>query len=306
MDLPDFAPVTTEALAAVAAKYGAARATPMPEVGIFNRLYALGDRLVLRVPRDHPAFTGAALKEARVVPAVVAAGVRTPALVDFDGSCSLLPVPYGVYERVGGVNAEQRGGGRSAGPDAVWRSVGHDLARLHLNVAADGPLAGIDKEALPPPQALLNALADEGYLTPLDAGWLEALLGRLEGAVQGATGRRFSHGDVQLTNVMVGARGEYLGLLDWGASGWGDPAEDFAGVPLRVVPALLSSYREVAPLDDDEHAEARILYRHLQIALFLVRRPPLPGRSWAERPLGAAFETLYGLITDPRWRRFVR
>ena len=121
MDLPNFAPVTNEALAAVAARYGATRVTPMPEVGIFNRLYALGDRLVLRVPRDHPDFIGAALKESRVVPAVVAAGVRTPALVDFDGSRTLLPVPYGVYERVQGTNAEQRGGGRSAGPDAIWR-----------------------------------------------------------------------------------------------------------------------------------------------------------------------------------------
>lgn len=302
MDLPDFAPVTTEALAAVAARYGATRVTPMPEVGIFNRLYALGDRLVLRVPRDHPAFIGAALKEARVVPAVVAAGVRTPALVDFDRSRSLLPVPYGVYERVVGVTV---GGGQDAGPDAVWRSVGHDLARLHLSFAADGPLAGIDKEALPHPQGLLAALADEGYLTPLDAGWLEALLARLEGAVREATATRFSHGDVQTTNVMVDARGRYLGLLDWGASGWGDPAEDFAGVPLRVVPALLSGYREVAPLEGDASAEARILYRHLQIALFLVRRPPQPDRSWAERPLGAMLETLYGLVTDPRWRRFV-
>jgi len=30
---------------------------------------------------------------------------------------------------------------------------------------------------------------------------------------------------------------------------------------------------------------ARIVYRQLHLALFLLRRAPRPGRSWAERPL---------------------
>lgn len=302
MNLPDFPPISQEALAAIAATHGATSVTPMPEVGIFNALYALGDALVLRIPRDHPAFIGAAAKEAQVVPLVRAAGLSTPALVAFDDSRTHLGVPYTVYERVHGVTLGLDN--QTAGPPKVWREVGRELARLHAAIPKEGTLARLEKETLPPPQDVLAALVDDGYLTALESSWLGALVARLEVAVRAYTGSRFLHGDMQLTNLMVDTQDAYLCLLDWGASGWGDPAEDFAGLPLRVVPAMLEGYRELTPLDDDDTAEARILYRHLQIALFLLSRPPLPQRSWAERPLGMMLETLHCLTTDPVWRRF--
>jgi hypothetical protein len=68
------------------------------------------------------------------------------------------------------------------------------------------------------------------------------------------------------------------------------PAARSAGVPLRVVPFLLEGYRQITPLDDEENAEARILWRHLQLSLYLLRREPQPGRSWAERPLAMLLE----------------
>ena len=63
-------------------------------MGVFNRIYPLGDDLVLRVPRDHPAFVAAARKESVAVPAAREAGVRTPRMVSFDDTGELLPVPY--------------------------------------------------------------------------------------------------------------------------------------------------------------------------------------------------------------------
>jgi hypothetical protein len=99
---------------------------------------------------------------------------------------------------------------------------------------------------------------------------------------------------------MVGAGTlEYLAVLDWGGSGWGDPAWDFAGVPLRVVPSMLEGYREVVQSGGDETVEARILWRHLQLALYLLRRDPQPGRSWAERPLGMLVDVTRFLLDDP-------
>ena len=80
---------------------------------------------------------------------------------------------------------------------------------------------------------------------------------------------------------------EYLALIDWGACGWGDPAHEFAGIPLRGVPCMLAGYREITPVPEDETPEARILWRQLQIALYLLGRPPQPGLSWAERPARA-------------------
>ena len=91
----------------------------------------------------------------------------------------------------------------------------------------------------------------------------------------------------------------YLALIDWGACGWGDAAHDFAGIPLRAVPFMLEGYREVAPLPEDETAEARILWRHLQIALYLLGRPPQPGLSWAERPAAMLLEIMRFFLGSP-------
>ena len=78
---------------------------------------------------------------------------------------------------------------------------------------------------------------------------------------------RLLHRDAQATNIIVGSGGAYRAILDWGCAGLGDPAWDCFGMPLRAVPFLLEGHREVAPLDGDETAEARILWRHLQWSL---------------------------------------
>ena len=103
-----------------------------------------------------------------------------------------------------------------------------------------------------------------------------------------------------MTNVMVRPDlPTYLALIDWGACGWGDAAHDFAGIPLRAVPFMLEGYREVAPLPEDETAEARILWRHLQISLYLLGRPPQPGLSWAERPAAMLLEIMRFFLGSP-------
>src|SRR6478672_1954239 len=66
----------------------------------------------------------------------------------------------------------------------------------------------------------------------------------------------------------------YGTLLDWAGAGWGDPAWDFAGVSLSVARPVLAGHRAVAPLSADATAEARIVWRHTQLALFGMRRSP--------------------------------
>jgi Ser/Thr protein kinase RdoA (MazF antagonist) len=80
---------------------------------------------------------------------------------------------------------------------------------------------------------------------------------------------------------------------------WADATHDFAGKPFRAVPFMLEGYREVAPLPDDETAEARILWRQLQIALYLLGRPPQPGLSWAERPAAMLLEIMRFFLGSP-------
>jgi hypothetical protein len=66
---------------------------------------------------------------------------------------------------------------------------------------------------------------------------------------------------------------------------------------------MLQGHRDLAALDDDDSAEARILWRQLQLGLFTLPRGAVPGRSWAERPLAMLFEILWFFLAEPgaRW-----
>ncbi len=72
----------------------------------------------------------------------------------------------------------------------------------------------------------------------------------------------------------------------------------------RAAPFLLEGHRAVAPLDGDEGAEARVLWRHLQFALAVLPRGAAPGLSWGERPLAWLLEALRFFLESPgpRWR----
>src|SRR5215211_7706912 len=88
---------------------------------------AIGERHNLRAGEISPlkdvGIVTAIRKESAAVPAARAAGVRTPALVAFDDSFELLPVPYVIYERVHGKTL----GMLHFGPEdipGVWHQVG--------------------------------------------------------------------------------------------------------------------------------------------------------------------------------------
>jgi aminoglycoside phosphotransferase (APT) family kinase protein len=275
----------------------------LPEVGIFNAIYRLGENVILRIPRVHPAFIAAARKEAVAVPAARAAGVRTPALLAFDDALDILPVPYSLYERVHGRTLGALDKEPTDTPE-VWRALGSDLARLHMGVPENDVTASVGlPEGLPDAYACVEALAADGYITAMEARWLSGWLDRLAPLCADPP-KRFLHGDIQTTNVMVGEENfDYVALIDWGSASWGDPAWDFAGVPLRAVPLMLDGYRRAAPVD--QHFEARILWRHLHLALFLLHREPQPGRSWAERPQAMFIEVMRFFLEppDPAWKR---
>jgi Ser/Thr protein kinase RdoA (MazF antagonist) len=154
------------------------------------------------------------------------------------------------------------------------------------------------------PRPLPEQLAAAGYFSVVEARWLGQWLDRLPPLLQTPWARRFLHGDTQATNILVRAGSlDYLALVDWGGCGWGDPALDFSGMPLRAVPHVLAGYRELAALPDDETAEARILRYHLHFALVLMDNEPQPQRSWGERPLGYLLDVLRFLLEVPggRW-----
>jgi hypothetical protein len=70
MKLPDPVPVSLEALRAIGEQYGfVVDAYPeAPQTGIINSIYTIGNDLILRVPRNHPAHIEQTRRESLVAP----------------------------------------------------------------------------------------------------------------------------------------------------------------------------------------------------------------------------------------------
>ena len=70
---------------------------------------------------------------------------------------------------------------------------------------------------------------------------------------------------------------------------------------------MLDGYCDVCPRVNSVPFLARILYRHLHLALFLVRCPPQLGKAWAERPLGMVLGVMRFLMSmrDEQWKRLL-
>src|SRR5215831_10469378 len=122
----------------------------LPDTGIFNAIYLLGDAWALRVPRMHPIHFAALRKEAVAIPVARAAGVRTPRLVAYDESCDLLPIPYSILERVHGQTLGLLDLDVTDTLE-VWRALGRELALLHAGVPMDGPAGALAFEEPPDP-----------------------------------------------------------------------------------------------------------------------------------------------------------
>src|SRR3954451_13977304 len=72
----------------------------LDSMGIVHSIYALGEALVLRVPKLHPDAIADAYTGSVAAPAAVRARVSTPRLDVFAESLDIVPVPYSIFERV--------------------------------------------------------------------------------------------------------------------------------------------------------------------------------------------------------------
>jgi hygromycin-B 7''-O-kinase len=279
-------PLTDDALAALARRYGvpatAIRAVPG---GVANHAFLLGDDLFLRIPRE-PAFVHDLRKEVEVIPVARAAGVRTPAIVDFDDSCALIDSPYMVVERVHGLDLTQAGSS-----EKPWAELGRQLALLHAVRPHPLPNVAVD-DGGGDPRPTVDELAHAGYLDHGTARWLIGWFDRLAARVPRDQPDVLLHGDVAPQNLLVGAStGEFRALIDWGDAAWGPPGMEFAKLPLADVAATLEGYRaleagvrgvgarEVGAL------EASALWFHLSWGLSGIAKAPRPcERHWTAPP----------------------
>lgn len=273
-------PPTGQQLARIAGKHGFGRADihPMTATGVVNWIFALGDTAVLRVPNgEHPDAVRDALTESVAVPAALRAGIRAPRLLVFDDSRDIIDTLFTIYERVPGQDlASHSRTGREVS-DRIYRDLGRELATLHRDVTeVSDPHGWLDEHPRFDGVRSASDLLHAGLLDAKAADTLTAVAQRVQPCLHQAAGfRRFLHQDVTLGNVMS-RDDQFAALIDWGDAGWGDPAQEFADLPLPAVDHALAGYRDIMPLDGDETAEARILWDHVSGAMREIRRPVRP------------------------------
>ncbi|MDI1464751.1 aminoglycoside phosphotransferase family protein [Catellatospora sp. KI3] len=277
------------AAAAIAAHHGVPpdQVRPVPG-GMDNHAFTLGEHLFLRIAQ--PGSEDQLRRETLVIGPARAAGVRTPAIIAYDDSLRLTCTPYLVQERVPGTDLAAA---ESPAAPHLLRDLGRDLARLH----SLAPVAGLHVEVGGDPVDLVDAMATVGYLDSDTARWLTRWFAHLD-ELRPPEGVAVLHGDVAPQNVLSGADGGYAALVDWGDTHLGDPAGDFAKLPLSEVVEALAGYAELAP--EAPVSATAVLRVHLHWALARLRDPtPQPGRRHWTAPPASRVLGLLRFLSDP-------
>jgi aminoglycoside phosphotransferase (APT) family kinase protein len=214
----------------------------LPSTGVANRIFATRD-VVLRVATDHPEAEPDARTESVAAPVAHAAGILTPRLIAFDDTRTLIGRPFSLWERVHGETL----GATNLSPQKiadVWRAVGRELAKLHARVrACADPNGYLDQPARNQDvSAQLNRLVAAQQIEVDAAQRIERFAQELQSRSATEVEPCFIHDDIYAMNVMCSSAGELLAILDWGDAGWGDPAIDFASMPLEAVGPALEGY----------------------------------------------------------------
>ncbi|MFI6827695.1 phosphotransferase family protein [Kribbella sp. NPDC050241] len=240
--------------------------------GVANRGFVLGEELFLRMSR--PGFEGDLRKEAAVVPVARAAGVLTPAIVEYDESRSVVDAPYVVMQRVHGVEPTN-------GPPA---GLAEQLARLHEHEQTEIP--GLPQDDRDDPWQTVDRLSERGTIDLGTAKWLSDWFTRLSGRFDRNETKVLIHGDVASHNLLAGPDGELRALIDWGDAARAPRGMDFAKLPLEQVAAILPEYVRHTRSDvREEEVAAAALWFHLDWGLGKLTADPWPGqRHWTAPP----------------------
>jgi hygromycin-B 7''-O-kinase len=262
-------PHTIETVRAIAARHGlSGEPTLLPNGGMVNEAWRIGEA-ILRICREEEARDEAE-RESLVVPLVIEAGLRTPRLIAADFSGELVPLPYTIYESASGALL----GYCDFEPERLrqaYAQMGQEIARLASVAVAPETSAKLRK---PDPQGVWRNLAlclARKLVSPEEgqeiAEWIETLSDRAGEPPRQA----LLHKDVHPWNVFVDPdRDELAAIIDWGDASWGDPAIEFATMPLQTVPAMLEGYRSAGG-PWDEGLPARMLLAGLSGGLWEMR-----------------------------------
>ena len=223
----------------------------MPDGGMVNEAWRIGEH-VLRIvkERGHKECDDEAKREAAVVPAAVAAGIRTPRFVAWGQADELAPRPYTIYEHVNGKTL----GYCELPPDRfadLYHELGRDLAKLHRIEITEEVRGTFTRDDRHDPAASVRKCVEAGKFPAEQEAevllWIEFLKER-----SGAASKCLMHNDVHPWNLMYDpADCSLAAIIDWGDAHFADPAGDFATMPIAVLPEMLRGYKEEGGEVDD-------------------------------------------------------
>ena len=262
----------------------------LPEGGMVNEAWRIGDHILricfLEDGKDE------AEREAAVVPLVIEAGIRAPKLVAHDSHSDLVASPYTIYERVPDVLMGYCGK-QPVDFRETYFEIGREIARLgRIDASEDLRKKLRIARDLQPWKTLGKAMAyekldiKEGYEI---SKWLEFV----DPLAKEPTRKTIIHMDIHPWNVFVDPQKDRLtAIIDWGDTSWGDPALEFASMPIFAMPAMLLGYQEERGLMDEGFV-ARALRAGVSLSLWEIRELPVKEfeRQWWRMPPGGWKET---------------
>ncbi|MEW9124318.1 MAG: aminoglycoside phosphotransferase family protein [Thermotaleaceae bacterium] len=214
--------------------------------GIANDIYATPN-FILRIPTDHPEANSDAFTESVAAPLAKLNGIKTPELICFDDSYTILNKTYSIWERIHGVTLGEID--NYLHYYNTWKEIGLELGKLHIHIkSCDDPKGWLDN----PNRDYTKGMIIRGLINK-DRKSLY-LLELVENKYTDKTfsyKKCFVHGDTNAFNFLCSKNDQLLSIIDWGDSGWGDPAIDFYMIPMDVLDAVLDGYNEIAGVNVD-------------------------------------------------------
>lgn len=208
--------------------------------GMANEIYATSN-FILRIPTDHPEAESDAFTEAIAAPLAKLNGIKTPKLICFDDSHTIINKTYSIWERIHGITLGEADDYMDY--CNTWKEIGSELGKLHANIKScedpkgwlDSPDRNYTKDGML--QCLMNKDSKSLYLQELIENKYTDKTFSYE--------KCFVHGDTNEFNFLCSPNDQLLSVIDWGDSGWGDPAIDFYMIPMEVLELVLEGYKEV-------------------------------------------------------------
>ncbi len=252
-----------------------------------NDAWSIGDDFVLRIVREESdkECDDEPQREAAVTELALKAGIRTPRLIASNTDCDLAPRPYTIYQKARGVPL----GFIERDPaefDDAYREVGRELYKLHQIAVPNELIPLLRKAERPDPNANVEKALAARKLSVDDASEMSAFIRELEGSLVEDANPVLIHHDVHPWNLIVD--GDALSaIVDWGDASFGDPARDFAGMPMVAVPAMLQGYAEAGGTID-LHFKQRSVHVRMEAMLWELRELEAATyeRAWWALPVG--------------------